>query len=277
MLPPEVNPRDWKAIGPYAIVSLAAFVAGMALLVGILSHAERFAALGLTGSLYYVVLLPLSLCAAAFLFGILRSYASYRGEHFGGVLQLGGPILAAALVMVGGFALPPNQSTFPLTVYVQDPEGEPILHNSDPDSVYMDLGANRERKAIDENGQAFFPAIPAVFRGQLVHVWLDSKQYDPTSTDQLYRLSKDALYLPVRRREGKIVGHLYDGRGNPLVGARVEAAGLVARTDSVGYFELIIPGNRANREMELTASAPGHDAKHFTAVLGGSALAISLD
>jgi hypothetical protein len=225
MLPPEVNPRGWKAIGPYAIVALAAFLAGMALLFGILSHAERFAALGLTGSLYYVVLLPLSLCAAAFLFGVLRSYASYRGEHFGGALQLGGPILAAALVMVGGFVLPPNQSTFPLTVYVQGPEGEPILHNSDPDSVIMDLGANRERKPIGENGQAFFPAIPAVFRGQLVHVWLDSKQYDATSPDQWYRLSKDALYLPVRRREGKIVGHLYDGRGNPLVGARVEVAG----------------------------------------------------
>jgi hypothetical protein len=69
------------------------------------------------------VLLPLGLAAAGFLFGVLRSYASYRGKHLGGVLELGGPIIAAAMVVIGGFVLVPSPATFPITVYVHGERG----------------------------------------------------------------------------------------------------------------------------------------------------------
>jgi hypothetical protein len=66
---------------PYALIALASFVCGIGVLLLMLWKAEALTKLGLIGNLYYVVLLPLGLCAAAFLFGVMRSFARYKGEQ----------------------------------------------------------------------------------------------------------------------------------------------------------------------------------------------------
>ena len=43
--------------------------------------------LGLAGNLYYLVLVPMGLATAGFLFGVLHSYAWYRRKQFGGMLD----------------------------------------------------------------------------------------------------------------------------------------------------------------------------------------------
>ena len=95
--------------------------------------AEALTKLGLIGNLYYIVLFPLGLCAAVFLFGVVRSFARYKGEQYGGTLELGGPIVAFVLVVGGGFVLVPKPpSTFPLTVYVhgEADRNDLVLRNS---------------------------------------------------------------------------------------------------------------------------------------------------
>ena len=83
----QSNALSWSRIAPYAVLSLGSFVLFLFLLALLLRNAERIVALGLTGNLFYLVLVPLGLSAAAFLFGALRSFAQYRGKHFGGVLE----------------------------------------------------------------------------------------------------------------------------------------------------------------------------------------------
>src|SRR5580693_6830864 len=68
-------------------------------------NADLLGRLGLTGNLYYLVLLPMGLAAAVFLFGVLRSYARYSGKQLGGMLELSGPIVAFVLVVILGFVL----------------------------------------------------------------------------------------------------------------------------------------------------------------------------
>jgi hypothetical protein len=86
----------WSKVAPYAALSLATFVCASILPALLLWKPEKLVALGLTGYLYYLVLLPFGLLAAAFLFGALRPSASYRGKQFGGILELGGPVGAMA-------------------------------------------------------------------------------------------------------------------------------------------------------------------------------------
>ena len=74
---------------PYALIALASFLCGIGVLGLMLWKAEALTKLGLIGKLYYVVLLPLGLCAAVFLFGVVRSFARYKGEQYGGTLELG--------------------------------------------------------------------------------------------------------------------------------------------------------------------------------------------
>src|SRR5713101_5029748 len=118
LTPRRPNQRPWSKIAPYALISLVCFLCGVGLLSLMIWKANKLVALGLIGNLYYIVLLPLGLCASAFLFGILRSYARYEGKVLGGALEIGGPAVIFGLVVIGGFFLPSPQIPFSMTVFV---------------------------------------------------------------------------------------------------------------------------------------------------------------
>ncbi|HEV3165304.1 MAG TPA: hypothetical protein VGZ22_14855, partial [Isosphaeraceae bacterium] len=164
----------WSKIAPFALISLVCFLLGTLLLFLVVWKAEKLVALGLSGRLFYIVLLPLGLAVAGFLFGALKSDAVYSGRQLGGTLSLGGPIVAFLLVVILGFFLVPDPSTFPLTVYVHGPGGlsDIVLRNSG--EVFMDLDGDRRHVAIGDQGQAYFPAVPATFRARDVPVWVVS-------------------------------------------------------------------------------------------------------
>lgn len=248
----------WPAIAPYAVLSLGSFLCALVLVGLLLWKAELLARLGLTGGFYYLVLLPLGLAVAGFLFGALRSFARYKGRHLGGVLELGGPVVGFALVVLGGFLLPPPTSNFPLTVYVHGESGPQEMVLRDQGSVLLDLGGERRSEPIGSNGQAFFPEIPASFRGQWVNVAIDADGYELADPARQYRLDGASLYLPVRKRPGHLGGSVQDEAGNPVPDATITVVGLSTKTDSSGHFDLAIPADRLRNEMQLQAVANGY-------------------
>ena len=226
--------------------------------------------LGLTGKLYYLILLPMALAASGFLFGVLRSYALYRGEQFGGVLELGGAFVAFAMVVIGGFFLVPNLATFPLTVYVHGEAGpqEIVLRNSG--RVIMDLGLDRRSEPIGEHGQAFFPAIPANFRGQNVYIGVESADFEMINAGRELRLNGANVYMAVRRKSGRISGFVQDNDGKPVFGALVSVAGVSTTTDTFGRFDFTIPGNLLKEELDLQAVAKGYEPMRLKVVPGSN-------
>ena len=68
---------------------------------------------------------------------------------------------------------------------------EIVLRNSG--RVVMDLGLDRRSEPIGENGQAFFPAIPANFRGQNVHIAVESANFETINSSQELRLDGRVL------------------------------------------------------------------------------------
>ena len=115
----------WKKIAPYGWLSLCLLVFGLALFAVYIWKAEKLVALGLAGSVYYLVLVLFAVSVAVILFGALRTYADYSGRYFGGVLKMSGPIVGVLVLVVLGFVLPPPSSNFPLTVYVHGPGTAP--------------------------------------------------------------------------------------------------------------------------------------------------------
>lgn len=250
---------SWPEIAPYALLSLGSFLCGLALVGLLLWKADLLARFGLTGNFYYLVLLPLGLAVAGFLFGAMRSFARYRGHHLGGVLELGGPIVGFALVVIGGFVLPPPAANFPLTVYVHGQAGPQDLILRSQGAVLLDLGSDRRREPIGDKGQAFFPEIPGSFRGQAVNVGLDAEGYELTNSEPKLRLDGTSLYLPVRRKSGHFQGWVKDDQGNPVVGATVTVAGAPTHTNSSGWFALSVPGDRLQPgELVLEVVADGY-------------------
>jgi hypothetical protein len=270
-----LNP--WAKIAPYAFISLASFAVGALLLFFMVWRAEKLVALGLTGRLYYIVLLPLGLSVAAFLFGVLQSYATYRGHQLGGVLVLWGPIIAFLLVVILGFWLVPDLSTFPVTVYVHGPGGvqDIVLRNSG--EVFIDLGGDRRHVQIGDQGQAYFPAIPASFRGQEAPVWIVSDDFESIVPGDRLRLDRAGIYLPVRRKAGRISGRVETEDGSCLAGAQVVVAGLSAPVDRIsGHFELTVPGDRMHDDLELQAVAAGCVSQSYRVVPNANEITVTL-
>jgi len=266
----------WSHIAPYALISLVSFLCGVGLLVLLVWKAEKLVALGLTGNLFYIVLLPLALAAAAFLFGILRSYASYRGMYLGGALQLGGPVVLFAMVVIGGFVLAPSRATFPITVYVHGERGPQDLVLRDSGRVFLDLDGDRRSEPIGGNGQAYFPAIPANFRGQEVLAWVESEKFEAREGARKQRLDGASFYVAVRKKDGRVAGRVQDQKGNAVAGAQIRVAGVSTSTDGTGHFELTIPGDRMKPELELEAVAPGHVAERYTVVPNANDIVVDL-
>ena len=252
------------------------FFCGLGLLALLIWKADTLVRFGLTGNLYYIVLLPMGLAASGFLFGVLRSYARYRGKQLGGVLELGGPIVAFAMVVIGGFVLVPNLATFPFTVYVHGEAGPQEIVLRDSGRVVMDLGLDRRSEPIGENGQAFFPAIPANFRGQNVHIGVESADFEPVDSSRELPLDGTSLYLAVRRKSGRISGFVQDSDGNPVIGAVVWVAGLSTTTDASGHFDFTIPGNRLKEELDLQAVAAGYAPARLKVVPGSNEASVVL-
>jgi hypothetical protein len=272
----EPAAQGWNKIAPYAGLSIGSFLCALILLALFVWKADKLVALGLSGNLYYIVLLPLGLSVAAFLFGALRAYGFYRGKLFGGVLELGGPAVAFFLVLVLGFHLPPPATNFPLTVYVHGSRGPQDLTLRGKGSVLIDTGGLRRTAAIDGNGQAIFTEIPANFRGQEAGLGLDADGYELVNPNQKVQLNGQPVYLEIRKRAGRIAGHVEDSAGTALGGVSITVAGITTSTKPDGSFEITIPGDRLQPNLTLWAVAVGYAAWSDTVVPNSNEISITL-
>jgi len=253
----------------YALLSLAAFLCCLAVLVLLIVNAEKLTGLGLTQQVYYLVLVLMGLTAAAFLFGVLQSSATYQGKLLGGTLRLGGSVVGAGLVVVGGYFFIPKLATFPLTVYVHGAGGvdDIVLQNSG--RVMLKLGPEIRPEPIGENGQAYFPAIPAEFRGQQVPAWVESDSYE--SSIQTTKLDGRSMDLPVKKKikHFKLGGVVSDADGNPVAGVHVVLPEFNASNDTNenGRFqtEVVADGQQAT---SLIAQKQGYQTAHLNPTLG---------
>jgi uncharacterized integral membrane protein len=253
--PTPSSRSGWRRLAVW--LSLLSLATGLLLLFVFLSHARDLVSLGLVGQFYYPILVILGLFVAGFLFGALRSYAVYQGNHAFGKLQIAGPIVAVALVVVGGFVLPAPATNFPLTVYVHGPAGQMDRPIRNEGSVLLDLGGDPRTASIGDRGQALFTEIPASFRGQKVNVGIDAGAFERVDGDRL-TLEGNTLYLPVRRKSAHVSGTVVDESGKAITGATVMLAGLSTTTGALGEFVLQLPSDRVGNDMLLRVTAAEH-------------------
>jgi hypothetical protein len=272
------NLRQRRAtVTTYVAIAAGAFVAAVGILLIMLFQVETLVRLGLVGNLYYVVLVPLGLAVAAFLFGVLRSYAVYSGAVSGGTLELGGPIVAFTLVVILGFYLNPSTQPFGLTVFVHGEKGLQDIVLQNAGSVLLDLGGDRRRERIGDKGQAHFVGIPTNFRGQAVAVAIDAPGFELVAGSGTLKISGDSAYLAVRAKAVELSGYVRADNSQPIAGATVSVAGSSAHTDASGYFKLMLPGAGAHQSLALQVTAQGYRAWNSPVVPGGSEIAIVLD
>ncbi len=266
----------WEKVAPYAALSFLSFLCGVGLLALMLWKAEVLVALGLVGNIYYIVLLPLALATSGFLFGVFRSYAHYKGQQIGGTLELGGPIVGFALVVLGGFYLPnPAPESFDVTVLVRGEKGRSDLVLRSSGTVWMTLGNDRRSEKIGDKGQAEFKNIPSKFRAEEVPIFVEADRVE--STDDKYRLASGTVSVVVRRKAARVSGRVQDGEGRPVAGAVVRAGDVRTEVDADGHFRLSLPHDVRRGGLAGEVSAPGFEIWRGQFVPEGGAAVIMLE
>jgi hypothetical protein len=246
--------RGWNSIAPWTLLSIGSFVGGALLLVFIRTNARLLVSLDLVGQFYLPTIVALDLCATAFLFGVLRSVAHYRGDVGGGNLELGGAVVGfIVLLFVFRHFISPV-SNFPLTVFVHGPASKLDLPLRNQGEVLLDIGGDRRSAAIGDKGQAFFPEVPGNFRGRKVNVAVNASTYERTDTGPL-ELAETTLYVRVQRKAAHIVGNVIDETGRAIAGATLTVAGVSTTSAVDGRFDLSLPSDRVVDDMLLSVSA----------------------
>ena len=254
---------DMRRIGLYAFISLASFLCAAALLATLIQHADLLTHFGLIGHVYYPVLIVFGLCSAVFLFGVLQSYAAYRGRHFGGVLELGGPVVVFALVIAGAKFLIPENETFSIQVYVHGPGGMHDRVLPRLVSITLDLD-KRETQSLDDDGKAVFPAVPGRFRDQAVPVSVLSDVYLVADPSERLRLTPGLVYLTVELRVCRPSFHVHDQNGKSISGAEIKVDSTVlGKTNDDGDLTKEFPLHSPELPPSLLVNSAGYQSyKH---------------
>jgi len=248
----------------YVSISAAGLLIAMGLLFLYIFKADELIRHGIEKQVFYIMLFPLGLSAAAFLFGAMRGYAIYTGKVFSGKLEITGPGVVFFLVIILGFYLIPENRPFDFTIYLKDGEGKTVL-KKDEALLRIILNNRPETRQTDENGAVDFKAIDAKLMGSTVPVELEAKRWTfadgKMSTSCV--LQGNHAVLVVRRDDSlaRLSGLVTDEAGRFIAGAKVVVKGIETTTDANGWFILEIPPEKQEEKILVTIQKPGYKNK----------------
>ena len=224
-------------------ISWGVFAISLLVAVLFVAEADRLAAFGVTGSIYYMLLILLGLCTAAFLFGAMRSHAKYEGKSWYGTVKLGGPVVVFVVVVFGGAYLGKPGGAFPLVVRVHGPSGPGDVIRVG--TITVDLGTDRRTRQVNENGEAHFNEIPAQFVDTEVRVIAEIDGYRLKDTPMRTIPSDHVIYLEVVPNLQTFIVQVtvLDANNHPVAGVAVTLDGWRAPgvTDQFGTFGFNTP------------------------------------
>jgi hypothetical protein len=131
------------------------------------------------------------IATAVFLFGVLRSAATLSGTSFGYAVDLGGPIVAAVLVVAGGFYFGVPVGEFALTIFIRTTE--PVSEVAKDAKLVVDFEGRRERSEISSSGEVTIKGIPGRLRNADIPINLESKSYRLKDPLRTYRIPANAV------------------------------------------------------------------------------------
>ncbi|MBC7564471.1 MAG: hypothetical protein H7305_16355 [Gemmatimonadaceae bacterium] len=235
-MPPTTSPPDTMK---WVYISGAAFVLTLGAVAAFVLSANR---LRMPNGLFFVILIPLGLTAAAFLFGAMRSHATYKGTSSYGTLELGGPVVVLCLVVLAGMKAN-SAETFALTVRVHGPGG--VSEVVREGRVTADLGGVRRTAIIGSEGEVVFGDVPADLDGTAVRIFatVPGLARDSAATPITIPPSHVIeLGLVAQRYRTVMRGTVRDDAGRVVSRATIDvgAGAATAVTDSAGNFSVAV-------------------------------------
>jgi hypothetical protein len=243
----------------YVVISLVSLVIGVILLIMFNPKAaERLTS--------YIIVVLTGFSAAAFLFGVLRSYAWLKrikqdkkeGKTKRSTLELGGPVVLFFIIVGIGLNWVSENNPFDFTIFLRDTEGKTVL--KEQGLIHVRFETDPRTKKIDENGSVDFKRIPAQFKDRPVPVELEAPGWqftnDKTTIDCV--LKGNGTTLIIKKNLCCLSGRVRDGSGNFIADAAVIVKDIEVKTDKNGWFKLEIPSEKQEEDQMLIVKKQGY-------------------
>jgi len=242
----------------YLYITGGGFLVTVVLFVGIIIYRNNIDAV-LTDRAYYIVLFSLAFSSAAFLFGVMNSYAKFSHKTFHGSLHMGGPVVIAFLVIYGGYKLH-GDTDFYYTVNVKpDPKIGRSKSYPAPGGMTLRLQLEDDTREGNLNKEGFdFKRIAGEYRNQKVGIVFTAKYWKSAVDSIELTHSSQVLYIEPDGSLAEISGMVQDAKGNPVPYASVNCLGITDSCDSKGNYTIHIPPDRQTVNCQVTASFHGH-------------------
>ena len=236
----EVRPGTYLAVGAVAMV------AAFGILGGLVAFGDELVRSGLADTARYAFLVLLGIGSAALLFGFMRSTATgvFERSVLGVRLDISGPLVGAAMVVVGAYALIPRPTSTNLVVRVVS--AGPAAQVVPGAEVSVDLGTLAFGPAVsDGQGRAVFNDLPSDRLAGEVVVTARAPGFD--SRRQAFppeaRAPGTPLEITLDRGRLRITGTVLEGDGEQVAAGVILTFGggmAVDTTDADGTFEVTV-------------------------------------
>ncbi|WP_143540726.1 hypothetical protein [Rhizobium sp. L43] len=174
-VPPPPIEQPIGAIG-YAVLGFLNLFVAIAIAIGIFYAGRQLTAQPTMHLFNYVLLAVLGITTALFLFGAMRSGAALTSKKLDTSVELGGPVVVAVLVVVGGYYFTKAPSVVPLTF--QLPPDSALTPNLSSDvKLVVDLPGRRETLTFNSNGEGTIQQVSYGDVGRLMQITLQSNEY----------------------------------------------------------------------------------------------------
>jgi hypothetical protein len=231
-------------------ISGIAFLISFSASVILIVFGKQLDDLGISGNIYYIVLIPLGFSSAAFLAGAMRSYASFKSNQTlpYGKLSLSGPVVIFALVVVGGFVVPNLNKVqhFDLKLHIIREDQPNDLLNEGTLNLYV--GKETKTEEI-HRGEVTFNNIPVTFNDKIVKLQLLGLKNYQLADPHGILITKSENYVEVtiiRTKQSlatKIKGSIINDKNEPIKNAFLNfgSGTTTGTTDSNGDFIVTVP------------------------------------
>ncbi len=172
---PQPIDQPLGALGYAAIAFLSLLVAAV-IAVGIFYAGRELTAQPTMRLFNYILLAVLGITTALFLFGVMRSGAALTSRKLDTSLELGGPVVIAVLVVIGGYYFTKVPDRVPLTFQLPAESALTAGLTSDVRLV-VDLPGRRETVTFNGDGEAAIRDVSYNDVGQLMTITLQSNEY----------------------------------------------------------------------------------------------------
>ena len=204
--------------------------------------------LGITGNIYYIILVPLGFSCAAFLAGAMKSYASYKSNAPVpyGSLKLSGPVVIFALVVGGGFVMPNLNKANQFDVKMRIVSVDKPTNEFNEGSIVVYVGKALNTIKVHE-GEIVVPNIPIAFNNKKLRIEPSIRDYSIVGPHEV-TVSKDKDYIDLnfartdQSRFTTVRGSVVDEKGRVVKNAFLDfESGLdTCHTNEAGNFSLTV-------------------------------------